>query len=249
MSEQVVIIEDNVQAITVRDIKEEVFNEEDVQIMDVKDIKEEEEEEEEEDIFDMLTPQESVISEVESHCKDRHKQVECQVCLRKMRSNNLKRHMRKHRELHILDEDEIKHRKKLLETKEDRKKLVKQIAVEEGLQPEHYDIEILDILNPISVEKQLMDGDLIYKRKIELGKIITTVLEKGNVQEDSLSKDYREVLKIYRKQMSRRNLSNVKLRPWQQQLMNNISTPSDREVIWITGKKGNEDKTWFQEYI
>ena len=161
--------------------------------------------------------------------------------------------MLKHRELHTLDEDEIrdeiKRRKKLLETKEDREQLVRQIAAEEGLQPEHCDIDTADVLNPISVEKQLMDDDLIYTRKIERGKIITGILERGSVQEDSLSKDNREVLKIYRKQMSRRNLSNVELRPWQQQLMDNISTPSDREVIWITGKKGNEGKTWFQEYI
>ena len=149
--------------------------------------------------------------------------------------------MRKHRALYILDEDEIKHQKKLLETKEDRKKLIGQIAVEEeeeeeeGLQPKHCDIDTADILNPILVEKQLMDDDLIYTRKIELGKIITSVLEKGSVKEDSLSKDNREVLKIYRKQMSRRNLSNVKLCSWQQQLMDNISTPSDREIIWIIG--------------
>ena len=61
--------------------------------------------------------------------------------------------------------------------------------------------------------------------------------------------DNREVLKIYRKQMSRHNLFNAKLRSWQKQLMNNISTPSDREIIWIMGRKGNEGKTWFQEYI
>ena len=128
-------------------------------------------------------------------------------------SDTLKRHMRKHRELHTLDEDEIrdeiKRRKKLLETKEDREQLVWQIAVEEGLQPEHCDIDTADVLNPISVKKQLIDDDLIYMRKFERGKIITAVLEEGSVEEDSLSKDNREVLKIYRKQMSRRNLSNV----------------------------------------
>ena len=46
----------------------------------------------------------------------------------------------------------------------------------------------------------MMDDDLIYTRKIELGKVITNILQKGNAREDSLSKDYREVLKLYRKQ-------------------------------------------------
>ena len=39
---------------------------------------------------------------------DRHKLVVCNVCLRKTRSDNLKRHMSKHRELHTLDEEEIR---------------------------------------------------------------------------------------------------------------------------------------------
>ena len=47
---------------------------------------------------------------------DGHRQTECNVCLRKMRSDNLKCHMLKHRELHTLNEeeirDELKRRKK-----------------------------------------------------------------------------------------------------------------------------------------
>ena len=154
MSEKAVN-EDDVQVTNVKDIKEDVVNKGDAQAIDVKDIKEEEEEEEE-DIFALVIPQESVISEIKSQSKDRHRQVECNVCLQKMRCDNLKRHMRKHRELHTLDEDEIrdeiKRRKKLLETKEDHEQLVRQIAAEEGLQPEHCDIDIADVLNPISVK-------------------------------------------------------------------------------------------------
>ena len=117
--------------------------------------------------------------------RNRNKQVECKVCLRKMRSDHLKRHMLKHRELNTLDEeeirDEIKRRKKLRETREDREQLVRQIAEEEGLLLEYYcDIETPDALNPISVEKEVMDDDLIYTRKIEHGKLITNILENGN---------------------------------------------------------------------
>ena len=184
----------------------------------------------------------------------RNKQVECKVCLRKVRSDNLKRHMLKHRELHSLDEDEIreeiKRRKKLRETREEREQLVRQIAEEEGLPPEYCDIEVSDALRPISIEKELMDDDRVYTRKIEHGRIIASVLEKGSAREDSLSKNNREVLKLYRKQVSMRNqLSSTELRLWQQQLMDNISSPSDREIIWVIGQKGNEGKTWFQEYV
>ena len=52
-----------------------------------------------------------------------------------MRSNNLKRHMRKHRDIYSLDEetlrDEIKDRKRKYEDREKRKQLVLEIAEQE----------------------------------------------------------------------------------------------------------------------
>ena len=58
----------------------------------------------------------------------RHNLTECNVCLRKMRSDNLKRHVLKHRELNTLDKEEIreevKRREKLRETREEREQLV-----------------------------------------------------------------------------------------------------------------------------
>ena len=67
---------------------------------------------------------------------DRHREVECKICLRGMRSNNLKRHMLKHQNLYDLDEEEIrseiKRRKKLGETREEQEQLINQVADEEG---------------------------------------------------------------------------------------------------------------------
>ena len=31
--------------------------------------------------------------------------------------------------------------------------------------------------------------------------------------------------------------------------MNMIATPTEREVIWVQGIKGNEGKSWFQDYL
>ena len=182
-----------------------------------------------------------------SRSADKHKQVECKVCLRKMRSDNLKRHMLKHRELQELDEDEIrseiKRRKELRETRQEREKLVKEIADEEGFSLEYRNIETPDAL---TMEKELLDDDQIYATKGR-GRITYTILRKGSVREDSLSKKNKESLELYRKQMSTHELSNTELRTWQQQLMDTISSPSDREIIWVVGVKGNEGKTWFQE--
>ena len=38
-------------------------------------------------------------------------------------------------------------------------------------------------------------------------------------------------------------------RSWQRHLMSLIDTPTEREVIWIQGVRGNEGKTWFQDYL
>ena len=37
-------------------------------------------------------------------------------------------------------------------------------------------------------------------------------------------------------------LSNTELHMWQQQLMDNIFSPSDRELIWVVRQKVNEGK-------
>ena len=183
----------------------------------------------------------------------RHRQLECNVCLRKMRSDNLKRHMQTHQKLHTLDEgemrDEIKRRKKLNNNREEREKLIRKIANEEGLPPEYCNLNGSDSITLDSVEKELLNDSELYAEKIERGKLICNIVDKGTVQEDSLSGNNKEALKLYRKQMPRRALNEIQLRPWQQQLMSEMSTPTDREVIWVIGNDGNEGKTWFQEYL
>ena len=103
----------------------------------------------------------------------RHKHAECNVCLRKMRSDTLERHMLKHRELHTLDEeeirDEIKRRKKIRETREEREQLVRQIADEEGLPHEYCNIDTpVTEEGPLQVEEELLKDDQTYTRQIEL---------------------------------------------------------------------------------
>ena len=54
-------------------------------------------------IFHSFTPREKMKS-----ADDRHRQLECTVCFKKMRSNNLKRHMRKHRDLYSLAVNDLR---------------------------------------------------------------------------------------------------------------------------------------------
>ena len=85
--------------------------------------------------------------------------------------------MLKHRELHNLDEeeirDEIKRRKKLRETREAREQLVKQIADEERLPHVYCDIDTPDTEEgTLRVEEELMKDDQTYTGKIERGREI-----------------------------------------------------------------------------
>ena len=65
----------------------------------------------------------------------RHVQVECTVCFKKMRSDNLKRHMRKHRDIYSLAEndmrEEIQERKRQYENRKKIIRLIKEIAQQE----------------------------------------------------------------------------------------------------------------------
>ena len=74
---------------------------------------------------------------------------------------------------------------------------------------------------------------VLWYRNIWYGRSYTcNIFVQGSAREDSLSKNNREALKLYRKNMPMRNLSNTELRIWQQQLLDNIS-------IWSWSKLDN----------
>ena len=59
--------------------------------------------------------------------------------------------------------------------------------------------------------------------------------------QQSLRSEYREALDLYMKESVESFPANVKLKPWQNELMKYIQ-PHDREIIWVVGKDGNEGK-------
>ena len=95
----------------------------------------------------------------------------------------------------------------------------------------------------------MLDDNQYHLDKIELGKHVATIIDKGTVREESLARNRKEALDVYRKQKPRIDIQHVELRLWQQVLLEMIATPSDRNVFWICGYKGNEGKSWFQGYL
>ena len=84
-----------------------------------------------------------------------------------------------------------------------------------------------------------------YEEKLELGKEIYEMLGEGVLSYQALARDMKEAVDLYiENQANFRDVGNVELKPWQNELMKYIK-PHDREIIWVVGKDGNEGKIWF----
>ena len=186
----------------------------------------------------------------------RNKNVECMICLQKMRSDTMKRHMRKHRDIYSLDEkdmrEEIKERKRQYDNKEARKRLAREIALQENAPmsciKEDQEYIVNTLVDKESLEKDMCQDNQKYLENIELGKTISAILDIGVIREESLTKERKVILDLYRKQRPRFDIVSMELRPWQEQALKLVEQPSERQVIWIMGRRGNEGKTWFQWY-
>ena len=88
-----------------------------------------------------------------------------------------------------------------------------------------------------------------YEEKIELGKALYKILNKGVVQEESFPPEWQKALDLYLKQGHKIDHETVVLKPWQMELMKHIDNPSDRKIFWVQGEKCGEGKTWFQKYV
>ena len=113
--------------------------------------------------------------------------------------------------------------------------------LEPAIKRKCYEIEAL--------RKTLIEQTEEYKDKIALGADIYKILNEGKAEEGALAKDLKDALDLYMKQGEDLNCTDAVLKPWQIELMKEVNKPTDRHIIWVIGKKGNEGKTWFQKYI
>ena len=181
---------------------------------------------------------------------DRHKKVRYPICGRSMRSDVLKRHGKIHDTILGMSEnearEELKARHAAQVQRAEKIQRIEEIAHREGI-PFPKEESVPD--GDGELEEELLRGNQIYLDKIELGNKINDIMAKGVVREQSLAKEYKEALGLYRKTRARYDITSVELRPWQQDALNLIGNPSERQVIWINGKQGNEGKSWFQSYV
>ena len=162
--------------------------------------------------------------------------VTCKKCFHIMRSDNLRRHMKKH-----------------VESKRVSFCEVSPSSSETSLNTEFSSESACNSYESSSIERgkiieKLMTDNEEYKYKLERGKILYEEVNQLGIQEESLCQEYKVLLDIYRKQKKNIDIENVILRPWQESLLQYMK-PSDREIIWVVGVKGNEGKSWFQEFL
>ena len=163
------------------------------------------------------------------------KQVVCAKCCKVMRRDNLERHMQQHENGKF--EEESFHGSAFsasttsLESSFSAVSTTRSVSINEEV--------VLKTMN-IHAEE--------YERKLQLGEIVYKHAKECGIPEESLPKEYKEAKDLYVKNKQNIDVENVILRPWQESLLKYIK-PSNREVIWVIGRKGNKGKTWFQEFL
>ena len=151
--------------------------------------------------------------------------LECSICKRKMRSDNLKRHWStKHKNFDFKVTTVVRGFLK----DNDRKPLANK-----------------------DLESEIVANGKLLDEKIDLGEKILKVLTDTNTKEESLSKEHKEAFDLYqRKRLCFSSDNKITLFNWQKGVLSEfVNQPTDREVVWVKGARGNEGKTWFQNYV
>ena len=163
----------------------------------------------------------------------------CKVCYREMRSDVLARHMKQH-------------------SKRNESNPVTNISVTKNYnttssvladREDEVECEPHTTIDEKALERSALKINKEYEEKIELGKALYKILNKGVVQEESFPPEWQKALDLYLKQGHQIDPETVVLKPWQMELMKHIDNPSDRKILWVQGEKCGEGKTWFQKYV
>ena len=168
-----------------------------------------------------------------------NKKVSCKVCYREMRSDHLTRHMKQH-------------------SKRNESNPVTNISVTKNYnttssvladREDEVECEPHTTIDEKALERSALKINKEYEEKIELGKALYKILNKGVVQEESFPPEWQKALDLYLKQGHQIDPETAVLKPWQMELMKHIDNPSDRKILWVQGEKCGEGKTWFQKYV
>ena len=181
--------------------------------------------------------------------KDYHKNVMCNVCGKVVRDDYLKHHMSaKH--------TDIVNSMKPVEAKVFKPISIPEQSINEGCNNQNSNLQSTVTTATAAVASatiddhdanlrfQLLQNNEAYKNNVNLGRRIAEVLDEGVVFEESLTKQHKFCLQLFRAQQPTTEVASAELRPWQTQLLDVIEKDqmNDRMIIWVMGRKGNEGK-------
>jgi len=158
----------------------------------------------------------------------RNKQLRCEICSKRMRSDNLKRHMKQHDNIPKYPMKECS--------------ICKKSMISWNL-PRHFKTHSSSLQELL---KGLRTDQSEYLEKGKIGEMVKDALENEEIDPNSLNKVNSKALETYT--LSCKVRSFEKLNEWQEQVLS-VMTPSERKIIWVTGVAGGEGKSWFQNYI
>ena len=182
-----------------------------------------------------------------------HAKVNCSVCHKWMRSDSLKRHMKTHRDLLNLTDDELKKELQIRHNMEtemnEKRQRVVETAQSLGVSIP-VEVQGSKIIDKSCVHEHLLTLNQIYLQKVDLGEEISRIVSDGEVYEGCLTHEYKYALELYKQHKKKIEVEEVVLRPWQKVAFDLFQhSPNDRTVIWIYDKCGNIGKSWFQNYV
>ena len=100
-----------------------------------------------------------------------------------------------------------------------------------------------------SIHRRLLKNKMLYLERVKIGEEISKYLVVDEIPEESLTKEDKDCLDLFRNEHARLDISEVELRPWQKDAFKLFASPTDRNIIWIYGARGNIGKSWFQNYV
>ena len=110
--------------------------------------------------------------------------------------------------------EELKARHEINLEREKKRQKIEEMSHKEGIPLSNDIIETsFNVDDDVNLEEDLLKDNQLYLERIELGKKIAIILDKGVIREESLTKERKVARDLYGKQGPRFKIVNMKLRP------------------------------------
>ena len=165
----------------------------------------------------------------------------CEICLKSMRGDHLSRHMKKHdkRSDEVVDKNTANCEICMKSMRKDH--LKRHMKKHENKNNE-------DKKGTLHKNVMLIMQD--FNRKKDMGRKLKEIMDNtANFNENALPKEMKEALDIFNLYGKSNKILKTNWRGWQQGLREYLNKPTEREIIWVIGEKGNEGKSFFQERV